>query len=111
MRRSLLALTLAIFTLLTACAAPAAEPDSRWDPALKNALGLTPAQRLEDYDYFVKTLKDSYLCLGLRDRENPDDPAEDIFREYRGKRQRRRVLLRRIQLPLPSGALRTPLDD
>ncbi len=83
MRRSLLALTLAIFTLLTACAAPAAEPDSRWDPALKNALGLTPAQRLEDYDYFVKTLKDSYLCLGLRDRENPDDPAEDIFREYR----------------------------
>ena len=33
MRRSLLALTLAIFTLLTACAAPAAEPDGRWDPA------------------------------------------------------------------------------
>ncbi len=83
MRRNLLALTLVIFTLLTACAAPAAEPDSRWDPALKNALGLTPAQRLEDYDYFVKTLKDSYLCLGVHDRENPDDPAERVFAGYR----------------------------
>ena len=83
MRRNLLALTLVIFTLLTACAVPAAEPDSRWDPALKNALGLTPAQRLEDYDYFVKTLKDSYLCLGVHDRENPDDPAERVFADYR----------------------------
>lgn len=64
---------------LTACAAPAAQPDSRWDPALKNALGLTQEQRLEDYDYMVKTLKDSYLCLGLRDRENPDRTAEEIF--------------------------------
>lgn len=68
---------------LTACAAPAAQPDSRWDPALKNALGLTQEQRLEDYDYMVKTLKDSYLCLGLRDRENPDRTAEEIFQHYR----------------------------
>lgn len=76
-------LALAFCLLLAGCAAPAAEEDGRWDPALKNALGLTQAQRLEDYDYLVQTLKDSYLCLGLRDRENPDDPAEGIFREYR----------------------------
>ena len=69
--------------LLAGCAAPAEEADSRWDPALKNALGLTPEQRLEDYDHLVKTLKDSYLCLGVHDRENPEDPAEDIFRKYR----------------------------
>lgn len=82
-KRAWLSLAL-VFCLLTAgCAAPAAEPESKWDPALKNALGLTQAQRLEDYDYLVKTLKDSCLCLGLRDRENPDDPAEGIFREYR----------------------------
>ena len=83
MKKTLPALLTALCLLLSACAAPAAEPESKWDPALKNALGLTQAQRLEDYDYLVKTLKDSYLCLGLRDRENPDDPAEDIFREYR----------------------------
>lgn len=83
MKRAWLSLALALCLLLAGCAAPAAEEDGRWDPALKNALGLTQAQRLEDYDYLVKTLKDSYLCLGLRDRENPDDPAEDIFREYR----------------------------
>lgn len=78
LRKTITALLLCL--ALTACAAPA-EPES--DLALKNALGLTQEQRLEDYDYFVNTLKDSYLCLGLRDRENPDDPAEDIFREYR----------------------------
>lgn len=76
-------LALAFCLLLAGCAAPAAEEDGRWDPALKNTLGLTREQRLEDYDYLVQTLKDSYLCLGLRDRENPDDPAEGIFREYR----------------------------
>ena len=80
MKRNILAIAAALGLLLTACAAPA---EGGWDPALSHALGLTQEQRLEDYDYFVKTLKDSYLCLGLRDRENPDDPAEDIFREYR----------------------------
>lgn len=83
MKSKLLALSLAFGLLLSACAAPAAEPDPKWDPALAHALGLTPEQRLEDYDYLVKTLKDSYLCLGLRDRENPEDPAEDIFADYR----------------------------
>ena len=80
MNKPFRAALLALCLLLNGCAAPA-EPES--GPALKNALGLTQEQRLEDYDYFVNTLKDSYLCLGLRDRENPDDPAEDIFREYR----------------------------
>ena len=83
MKRAWLSLTLAFCLLLTSCAAPKVEPEGKWDPALKNALGLTQEQRLEDYDCLVKTLKDSYLCLGLRDRKNPDDPAEDIFREYR----------------------------
>lgn len=83
MKRAWLSVTLVLCLLLTGCAAPAAQPESNWDPALKNALGLTREQRLEDYDYLVKTLKDSCLCLGLRDRETPEDPAEDIFREYR----------------------------
>lgn len=68
-------------SLLASCAAPAGEEER--NPALVHALGLTQEQRLEDYDYFVKTLKDSYLCLGLRDRENPGDPAEDLFTHYR----------------------------
>ena len=85
MRRTLLALSLVFCLLLGGCAAPAGETekDGRWDPALKNALGLTQAQRLEDYDYLVRTLKDSYLCLGVHDRENPGDPAEGIFEHYR----------------------------
>ena len=92
MKRAWLSLTLAFCLLLTSCAAPKVEPEGKWDPALKNALGLTQEQRLEDYDCLVKTLKDSYLCLGLRDRENPDDPAEDIFwvRWFRAWRTRYR---------------------
>jgi len=82
MKRKRLA-ALLIFCLLAGCAAPAAETDGEWDPALAHALGLTQEQRLEDYDYLVRTLKDSWLCLGVRDRANPDDPAEDIFRDYR----------------------------
>jgi len=82
MKRNLLAAVLAL-CLLAGCAAPAAEPDSKGDSSLARALGLTQEQRLEDYDYLVKTLKDSYLCLGVHDRVNPDDPAEGIFREYR----------------------------
>ena len=85
MKRIWFSVLLALALLLSACAAPAVEPEEerQWDPALAHALGLTQEQRLEDYDYFVKTLKDSYLCLGLRDRENPEDPAEDVFRKYR----------------------------
>ena len=46
-------------------------------------LGLTQEQRLADYDYLVETLGDSYLCMGVRDRDNPDDLSADIFQEYR----------------------------
>ena len=62
-------------------AAGAAGKKDAFDPA--RFLGLTQAQRLEDYDYLVKTLEDSYLCMGVRDRENPDDPAAEIFKGYR----------------------------
>ena len=80
MKRTILALALCF--ALTACAAPA-PADDQWDPALANALGLTQAQRLEDYDYMVRTLGDSYLCMGVRDRENPDRSAAEIFQRYR----------------------------
>ena len=85
MRRTTLILTLVLCLLLGGCAAPAGEPEKedKWDPALKNALGLTQAQRLEDYDHLVRTLRESYLCLGVHDRENPGDPAEGIFEHYR----------------------------
>lgn len=71
--------------LLAGCAAPAGETAEAdpWDPALSHVLGLTQAQRLEDYDALVNTLGDSYLCMGVRDRENPEDPSAEIFQEYR----------------------------
>ena len=70
------------FSLISGCGAAASGVED-WNPAFQNALGLTREQRLEDFDYLVSTLKDSYLCLGIHDRENPDYPAEDIFRDYR----------------------------
>lgn len=48
-----------------------------------HVLGLTKEQRVEDYEYLIKTLDDSYLCMGVRDRENPDDLSKDIFAEYK----------------------------
>lgn len=78
MKRTILALALCF--ALTACAAPAPSEDR---DTLANALGLTQEQRLEDYDYFVKTLGDSYLCMGVRDRENPDRPSAEVFQRYR----------------------------
>lgn len=44
-------------------------------------LDLTQEQRVEDYDYFVQVLKESYPCWGLLDREGVD--YEAIFEEYR----------------------------
>lgn len=57
--------------------------DEKTDSRRDHILGLTQDERLEDYDYLVKTLEDSYLCMGVRDRENPDDLSTDIFKEYR----------------------------
>ena len=68
--------------LLAGCGAPQEMPGSESSP-LDHALGLTQEQRLEDYDYLVKTLEDSYLCMGVRDRDNPEDLSADIFQEYR----------------------------
>ena len=50
---------------------------------MDHLLGLTQEQRLEDYDYLVQTLGDSYLCMGVRDRDNPEDPSAAIFQAYR----------------------------
>ncbi len=52
-------------------------------PSMHHLLGLTQEQRLEDYDYLVQTLGDSYLCMGVRDRDNPEDPSAAIFQAYR----------------------------
>ena len=67
--------------LLAGCGAQQAPEES--DSPTDHLLGLTQEQRLEDYDYLVQTLGDSYLCMGVRDRDNPDDLSTDIFQEYR----------------------------
>ena len=67
--------------LLAGCAAP--ETPEETGGSADRLLGLTQAQRLEDYDYLVRTLADSYLCMGVRDRDNTGDLSTDIFQEYR----------------------------
>ena len=71
--------------LLAGCGTspPPQEAEDQWDPALAHVLGLSQEQRLEDYDYLVQTLGDSYLCMGVRDRDNPEDPSAAIFQAYR----------------------------
>ena len=69
--------------LLAGCGAAPPESGDPWDPALQKVLGLTQEQRLEDYDFLVQTLSDSFLAMGVRDRDNPDDLSADIFQEYR----------------------------
>ncbi|WNX84193.1 S41 family peptidase [Agathobaculum sp. NTUH-O15-33] len=88
MKRAKLApAALSLVLLLTGCgpqpAGPGSADSARWNPALNNILGLTAEQRLEDYDYFRDTLQNSYLYLGVHDREVPDDPSSGIFDEYR----------------------------
>ena len=67
--------------LLAGCGARKAPEET--GSATDHLLGLTQEQRLEDYDYLVKTLGNSYLCMGVRDRDNPEDLSADIFQEYR----------------------------
>ena len=67
--------------LLAGCAAP--EMPAEAGGSADHLLGLTQEQRLEDYDCLVQTLADSYLCMGVRDRDNPGDLSADIFQEYR----------------------------
>ena len=67
--------------LLAGCGA--AETPAKDSGPMDHLLGLTQEQRLEDYDYLVRTLADSYLCMGVRDRDNPGDLSADIFQEYR----------------------------
>ena len=67
--------------LLAGCGA--AEAPAKDSGPMDHLLGLTQEQRLEDYDYLVQTLGDSYLCMGVRDRDNPEDPSAAIFQAYR----------------------------
>ena len=67
--------------LLAGCGARKAPEET--GSATDHLLGLTQEQRLEDYDYLVKTLGNSYLCMGVRDRDNPEDLSADIFQESR----------------------------
>lgn len=67
--------------LLAGCGAPETPAES--GSSADHLLGLTQEQRLEDYDYLVRTLADSYLCMGVRDRDNTGDLSTDIFQEYR----------------------------
>ena len=67
--------------LLAGCGAPETPAES--GSSADRLLGLTQEQRLEDYDYLVRTLADSYLCMGVRDRDNTGDLSADIFQEYR----------------------------
>ena len=34
-------------------------------------------------DVYKRQLGDSYLCMGVRDRDNPEDPSAAIFQAYR----------------------------
>lgn len=75
---------LLISCLLSGCTnRELSQPPNDNSNTASHMLGLTQEQRLEDYDYLIKTLEDSYLCMGVRDRENPDDLSKDIFQEYR----------------------------
>ena len=67
--------------LLAGCGTP--ETPEETGGSTDHLLGLTQEQRLEDYDCLVQTLGDSYLCMGVRDRDNPNDLSADIFQEYR----------------------------
>ena len=47
---------------------PASRPSASPDPAA-HLLGLTAEQRMEDYEYLWSTLRDSYPCWGILERE------------------------------------------
>lgn len=61
----------------------AASPDPMADYAQEygHMLGLTPAQRLEDYEFFWKTLRESYPYYSLLERQGFD--MDVIYQEYR----------------------------
>lgn len=83
----------ALFGLLLACALalgcfllwkPAApDPYAQYQAEYGHMLGLTPAQRLEDYDFLWSVLEESYPYWGLLEREGLD--LDGLCREYREK--------------------------
>ncbi|WP_312939543.1 S41 family peptidase [Oscillibacter sp.] len=74
------------FTLLCGCSA---KPEKQTDTPSDNdastkaihALGLTAEQRMEDYEAFWATLRDSYPCWGILEREGVD--ADAIYQDYK----------------------------
>ena len=59
---------------------PASRPSASPDPAA-HLLGLTAEQRMEDYEYLWSTLRDSYPCWGILEREGVE--VERIYTIYR----------------------------
>ena len=59
---------------------PASQPSASPDPAA-HLLGLTAEQRMEDYEYLWSTLRDSYPCWGILEREGVE--VERIYTTYR----------------------------
>ena len=59
---------------------PASRPSASPDPAA-HLLGLTAEQRMEDYEYLWSTLRDSYPCWGILEREGVE--VERIYTTYR----------------------------
>ena len=59
---------------------PAFQPSASPDPAA-HLLGLTAEQRMEDYEYLWSTLRDSYPCWGILEREGVE--VERIYTTYR----------------------------
>lgn len=71
---------------LCACGANPMEPaetpsDSGVSAQAVHALGLTAQQRMEDYEALWATLRDSYPCWGILEREGADVDA--IYQEYK----------------------------
>lgn len=79
-----LSLAVSLTTSLTACGLPnSADASAIASSSLDHALGLTAEQRLQDYTYLWDTLRSSYLCFGIHDRNNPAHTVDEIYENYR----------------------------
>jgi outer membrane murein-binding lipoprotein Lpp len=86
MKKNRLLAIILCFTLLCGCSAKTPKQtktssDSDVPAQAIHALGLTAEQRMEDYEAFWATLRDSYPCWGILEREGLDVDA--IYQEYK----------------------------